>query len=152
MVNEQATKFVQVIPPVAIKDNTAWVSGIIDTIGWAYCTIIVNLGATDIAVALLKVQEALTSGGSYSDVDGLVFGTSNNISGSASTLPSATDDDTLFAFDIDLKDRLRFLDLQATAGNGAAGSFMSAIAILSRGKQAPITAAQRGASQILRVE
>ena len=99
----------------------------------------------------MKVQEATSSGGSFSDISGLVFGTDNNIGGSASTLPASDDDNKLFIFDIDLKARKRYLDLIATNGNGSVGGFMSAIAILSRGKQAPITAADRGCSQILRV-
>ena len=152
MIAEQATKFLIITSPQAIKDDGAWVTTIIDTKSWQYLTIVVTIGFTDIAVAVLKVQEATSSGGSYADVDGLVFGTSNGISGSASTLPSSDDDDSLFVFEMSLQARKRFIDLQATAGNGCTGSFMSAIAILSRGKQAPITAAQRGASQILRVE
>ena len=150
MIAEQATKVLQVIAPVAIKDDTAWVSTEIDTKGWEYCTVICNIGATDIAHAVLKMQESDTSGSGFADVTGLVFGTSNNISGSSSTLPSATDDDKIFIFDIDCKNRKRYLDLVATAGNGAVGTFMSAIAILSRGKAAPVTAGDRGASQILR--
>ena len=152
MVNEQATKVLQVIAPVAIKDNVAWVSTEIDTNDWEYCTIICNLGVTDIAVAVLKVQESDTSGSGFADVVGLVFGTSNQISGSVSVLPSATDDGKIFAFDIDLKARERYLDLSATAGDGALGTFLSAVAILSRGKALPVTAAERGCSQILRVE
>ena len=69
-----------------------------------------------------------------------------------STLPSATDDKKLFGFEVDLKARKRFLDLVATAGDGAAGSFASAWCELSRAKNAPLNAAERGNSQILRVE
>jgi len=84
-------------------------------------------------------------------VTGLVFGTSTNTDGSTSTLPSATDDNKFFCFDIDLKARERFLEIVATAGNGAAGTFLTAWAVLSRGGEAPMTATQRGCSQILRV-
>lgn len=151
MIAEQATKVLQVIAPVSIKDDTAWVSDEIDTAGWEYCTIICNLGVTDIAVALLKVQESDVTGTGFADVTGLVFGTSTGIDGSVSALPSAADDGKIFIFDIDCRSRERYLDLVATAGDGALGTFLSAIAILSRGKQAPVTAADRGASQILRV-
>ena len=152
MVNLQAVKFQIVISPRAILDDGSWTTVEIDSEGFEYLTIICNLGANDIAVAVLKVQEATTTGGSFSDIDGAVFGTDTNIGGSTSTLPSDSDDNQLFIFEIDLKARKRFIDLIATNGNGSVGGFMSAIAILSRGKQLPITAADRGASQILRVE
>lgn len=152
MIALQNTKFVNLIPPVAIKDNASWTCTEVDTLGYDYATFVVNLGATDIAVATLKVQESNTSGSGFADVTGLVFGTSNNIAGSASTLPAATDDDKIFVFEIDLrKGRKRYLDLVATAGNGTAGTYASGIAILSRGENCPVTAADRGASQILRV-
>lgn len=151
MIDSQCNKFLQVIAPVAIKDDASWTTNEIDTKGWDYCTIVFSLGATDIAMAALKVQESDTSGSGFADVTGLVYGTSNNTGGSASTLPSATDDNKLFLFQVDLRGRKRYLDLVATAGNGTAGSYGSAIAILSRGELGPETAAEQGASQILRV-
>lgn len=151
MIAEQATKYQIVISPVAIKDDGSWTTVEIDTQGFEYLTVICNLGANDIAVAVLKLQEATSSGGSFSDVSGAVFGTSDNTGGSTSTLPSSDDDNKLFVFEMDLRARERYIDLIATNGNGSVGGFMSAISILSRGKQAPITAADRGASQILRV-
>ena len=147
----QNTKLVSITPPAAIVDNASYTTASIDTQGWDYMQVVVYLGATDIAMTALKLQESDTDGGSYADVTGLVFGTSSNIAGSTSTLPSATDDNKFFVFDVDLRGRKRYFDLVATAGDGTAGTFLTAFAILSRGKDQPVTAAERGASQILRV-
>ncbi len=147
----QNTKIIQVIAPVAIVDDASWITAEVDTKGWEYATYIFNYGASDIAVAVMKMQESSASGSGMTDVTGLVFGTSNNISGSTSTLPSATDDDSLFVMEFDLRPRKRYLDPVVTAGNGSVGSFMSAVCILSRGHDHPVTAAERGASQVLRL-
>jgi hypothetical protein len=150
MIAAQHTKLVSITPPGAIVDNASLTTASVDTNGWDYAKITVYLGATDIAMTALKVQES-DDDSSYADVTGLVFGTSNNIAGSASTLPSATDDNKFFVFDIDLRGRKRYLDLVATCGDGAAGTYITAWAELSRGKDGPTTAAERGASQVLRV-
>lgn len=146
----QATKLAIVISPVAIKDNAAWTTNEIDTLGYDFLQIIFFLGATDIAVAELKVQESDTSGSGFADVTGLVCGTSTNADGVTSALPSATDDNKITLFEIDLRGRKRYIDLSATAGNGTAGSYAAAVAILSRAEKAPVTAAERGCDEILR--
>lgn len=146
----QNTKIVSVTPPAAIYDNTSPTTASIDTQGWDYLQVFVYLGATDIAMAALKLQESDTDG-SYADVTGLVYGTSTGINGSASTLPSATDDNKFFLFEVDLRGRKRYFDLVATAGDGTAGTYFAAWAVLSRGKDFPVTAAERGAANILRL-
>lgn len=151
MIQAQRMKVVAVIQPVAIVDNASWTTVEIDTKGWDYCTYVFQLGATDIALAALVVTESDTTGSGHANVTGLIFGTSNNTGGSASTLPSATDDDKLFGFEIDLRGRKRFLDLTATQGDGTVGGFAACVAILTRGKEEPGTAAEAGYSQVLRV-
>lgn len=151
MVTAQNVKVVRVTDPAAIVDNASWTTEEIDTKGFDYAQVYCYVGASDIAHVALKVQESSVSGSGFADVTGLVFGTSTNTDGSTSTLPSATDDNKLFIFDIDLKARERYLDLVATAGNGAAGTYMTAWAVLSRAGETPMTATERGASQILRV-
>ena len=150
MIPTQITKTVSITPPGAIVDDTSYTTAAVDTKGWEYATIYVYLGATDIAMAALKVQES-DDNSAYSDVTGLVYGTSTNSAGSTSTLPSATDDNKFFAFHVDLKGRKRYLDLVATAGNGAAGTYLTAWAVLSRGKEFPNSATERGLSQELMV-
>lgn len=148
----QDVNYVNVIPPVAIKDNTSWTTTQIDTKGYNYCTIVVTLGASDIAMAALKVQESDTDGSNFGDVTGLIYGTSTDaLSGSTSALPTASDDNKIFVFEINLDGRKRYLDLVATAGNGTAGTYAAAIAILSRASNAPRTATERNVTGLLRL-
>src|SRR4051812_48989854 len=110
---------------------------VIDTLGCADVEIICTLGATDIALTALKVQEsdtkssatALTSG---ADITNTVMGTAANDTGVTSTLPSATDDNKLFSFKIDLRGRKRYLLPVVTFGSGSTGGFMSILAVLRR--------------------
>ena len=150
MISAQNTKWVSVTPPAAIVDNASLTTASIDTAGYEYCEIFLYLGAMDIAMTALKVQES-DNDSTYSDVTGLVYGTSNGISGSASSLPSATDDNKCFKFEVDLRGRKRYLDLVATCGDGAAGTYATAFAILSRASDYPVTASERGFGNILRV-
>lgn len=145
-------KFVSITPPAAIVDNAAFATGTLDTLGFAYAEIFVYLGALDIAVAALKVTESDDSGmAGETDITGTVFGTDANDTGSASTLPSATDDNKCYKFEIDLRGRKRYLDLKLTGGDGTAGTFACAFAFLSRGAQVPTTAAEKGIAQLMRV-
>lgn len=145
-------RLVSVTPPAAIVDNAAFTTATVDTLGFRYARFVVYLGALDIAVAALKVQESDDSGMSgAADITGAVFGTSANDTGSTSTLPSATADNGFFTVEIDLRGRKRYLDLNLTGGDGAAGSFAAAWCELYRGEITPTTAAQKGVAQNLRV-
>lgn len=132
-------KIVPITLPGAIVDNAAFTTATIDTIGWAHLTVVVIFGAMDIAMAALKLTESEDSGMSgATDISGTVGGT-------AFTLPSSTSDNTMFAFHVDLKgQRKRYIDLTATGGDGAAGTYMTAFAILSHGSELPNSAAERG--------
>lgn len=152
MHSEQADKFVAITPPGAIVDNASLTTTAIDTLGFSYCRIFAVLGATDIAMTALKVQESDDSGMSgAADVTGLVYGTSTDIAGSTSALPSATDDNKCFVFEIELKGRKRYLDLVATCGDGTAGTYVTAFALLSRASDVGVTKTERGYGNILRV-
>jgi hypothetical protein len=63
------------------------------------------------------------------------------------TLPSATDDNKLYAIHVDLKGRKRFLDLSLTGGNGENGTYAIAWVDLYDGVEYPISAAERGFAQ-----
>lgn len=151
MIAAQQNKFVNLTPPAAIVDNASLTVAELDTLGWDYCEILVIMGATDIAMSALKVTESDTSGSGHADVTGLVFGTSTNTDGDTSALPTATDDNDIFSFQIDLRKRKRYLDMTATVGNGTNGAYVTIIAILSRGREMPSSAAEAGCNQILRV-
>lgn len=147
----QQTKFVSITPPAAISDNATLTTAEIDTLGYDYMTVIVYLGATDIAMAALAVTESDTSGSGHANVTGLVWGTSTNIDGSTSALPAATDDNTFQIAEIDLRGRKRYIDVTATTGNGTNGTYITIMGILYRAKDIPVTATERGANEILRV-
>lgn len=142
----QQCKFVSITPPGAIVDNASYTTAAVDTLGWDKVAIVAYLGATDIAMAALKVQESDDSGMSgAADITGLVWGTSADPdSGSTSTLPTSTDDNKFFVAYISMQGRKRYLDLVATAGDGSAGTYMTAFAVLSNGEQIPNSATERG--------
>lgn len=133
--------------PQAIKDNAAWTSTVFDTQGVTSITVEIIIGATDIAFATLKVQEAdakssataLTSG---TDITGADF----SVSG---TLPSATADDTIVSVTIPITGaRKRYINLSATAGDGAAGTYAAAIGYATM-QEVPGTATQCNLGQQL---
>jgi hypothetical protein len=145
-------KFVQVIAPAAIVDNASWTTNEIDTLGYNYATVIFNLGATDIAMAALKLQESDTTGSGFADITGAdIDAGATDIDGTATALPSATDDNNLVVIQVDLRGRKRFLDLVATAGDGAAGSFASAVCVLSQADVAPESVAGAGCETLVRI-
>lgn len=147
----QNCKLVSVTPPAAIVDNASFTTTEVDTLGFDYAKYVVYIGATDIAFTACAVTESDTSGSGHANVTGLVFGTSSNHVGTTSTLPSATDDNKFFIFDINLLGRKRYLDLTLTIGDGTAGGYAAVWCELSRAEDTPTTAAQRGAAEILRV-
>lgn len=151
MIAAQDTKYVSVTPPAAIIDDASLTTAEIDTLGYDYAKVVVYIGATDIAMTALSVTESDTAGSGHANVTGLVYGTSTDIDGDTSTLPSATDDDGFFVFEIDLRGRKRYLDVTATVGDGTAGAFVAVFAELSRAKESPTSISDRGATGILRV-
>ena len=56
-------RFATAIAPAAIVDNANATSTPIDCAGAAYIEVPVQLGATDIAITALRLQESDTSGG-----------------------------------------------------------------------------------------
>ena len=156
MNQNQNKKLVSVTPPAAIVDNTSFTCNVIDCQGYDYCQVVVHIGATDIAMAALKIQESDTKSNTTTltngaDVTGLVSGTSTNIAGSTSTLPSSTADNSFYVFQIDLRGRKRYLLPVATAGDGSTGTYLTIHAELSKADVVPVTASECGAAEILRV-
>lgn len=140
MNNLQNVKVVNVTPPAAIVDNASFATTTIDTLGFNKVAIYFSLGATDIAMTALKVQESDDSGMSgAADITGAVYGATG-----APALPTATDDNKIFGFFIDLKGRKRYLDVVATAGDGSAGTFGACIAELYNGNVTSDDATERG--------
>jgi len=142
MIQTQEQKVVAITPPAAIVDNTAFATASIDTEGWDYLDVYVLFGAMDIAMAALKLTTSDTDS-NYADLDGADF------SVAPATLPSASDDNHLFHIGVDLRGKKRYFDLSATGGDGTAGTYAVAWAVLSRGHEGPTSAAERGFTQEL---
>lgn len=153
MIYSQNQKIVPVIFSEAITDNATVTVADVDTKGWDYATFYVYWGTTDIAMTALKIQESDddAAADAYADVTGLIYGTSANIAGSTSSLPGATDDDKVYAFDVDLRKTERYLRCVITVGDGTSGGWVHAFCLLSRGTEDPTTAAERGCADILRI-
>lgn len=147
----QQAKYVRAISPTAILDNTSATATIIDARDYDYCTIIVQIGATDIAMTALKVQTASTSGGSYTDLTGATFSGGTSPDGTTLALPSATDDNQTCVFQIDMRGKNPFLQVVATFGDGTTGGFIAAVAILTKAHLSPATSATMADGDICRV-
>ena len=148
-------KLIVMAQPAAVINNQAVSSTPLDCIGFEYAEIIVYLGATDIAMTALKLQQsdALTGGGALSnpsDVTGTVFGTDVDDTGSIAPLPSAASDNKIFKFEVDLRGTKRFLNVACTIGNGAAGAYVTIVAELGRGTKTPLSAAEKGCANVMR--
>jgi hypothetical protein len=140
MNNLQNVKVVNVTPPAAIRDNASFATTTIDTLGFNKVAVYFALGATDIAMTALKIQESDDAGMSgAADITGAVYGATG-----APALPSADDDNKIFGFFIDLKGRKRYLDVVATAGDGSAGTFGACTAHLYNPLTTEDNATQRG--------
>ena len=144
MINSLAQKFVAVTPPAAIVDNAAFTTNTIDTLGFRFVTIIIMLGALDIALAALTVRDSVAS---YMWGGGV--GAGGDFSVAPETLPAATDDNKLYAIHVNLNGRKRYLDLSMTGGDGTTGSYAVAVAVLSRAAEVPSDAIGRGFAQEL---
>lgn len=151
MIEAQRAKYATAIAPAAIIDNTSATVTAIDTAGYAYLEVIVQLGATDIDITELKLTECATSGGSYTDITGATFDGGTNVDGVALALPSATDDNQVHVFQVKLDGRLRYVKPVCTFGNGSLGGFVSATARLSNASFLSLTSTDKAAGGICRV-
>jgi hypothetical protein len=142
----QQCKFQHFIAPGVIKDNAAFTIVSVDTAGWDYLTIVFQIGATDIAMAALMLKEA-DADSAHAEIVATDFSdtTQLDIDGAALGLPAADADNTLRVVHLDLRKRKRYINASVTAGDGSAGTYLSALAILSRGEIGPRTSAGQGA-------
>ena len=143
MIDVQNMKMGLLVPP-QLKDNGAFAGNVyIDTAGWGHLRVLLIVGTTDIAItAASKIEECDTTGGSYTDVSGAAL----------ADAISATEDDKLFAIDIDLtKSHKRYMRINApTAGDGTVGVNFAAIGILSRPDgNGPANAAGMGLTELI---
>lgn len=137
----QETIVKQAIAPQAIKDAAAFVSQVIDKLDFPGCSYLEfqgQIGATDVAMTVLKVMESDTK------TDAVTLGGTPALVKDSTTKPTDADGGKTFAFGIDLrKSRQRYLQLQATAGNGSTGTYLSAKVVGYRPANASSRAADR---------
>lgn len=151
MKRAQMAKYVVAIAPAAILDNTSATATAIDCAGYSYLEIPIQLGATDIAVTALKLQECATSGGSYTDITGASFSGGTNVDGVTLALPAATDDNQPHVFQVNLVGRLRYIKVVCTFGDGSVGGFVAATARLSLANVLPSVSTDKASGGICRV-
>ena len=144
-------KYVEITNPGALLDNASATTAEVDTLGYDYAVVVVQLGATDGGLTALQITESDATGSGHVAVTGLVYGTSTNSAGTTSTLPGEASDNQSRAFFIDLRARKRFIDLDITAPNTTSGAYVTAFAVLFKPGIAPNTAAEWGFDEVLRV-
>jgi hypothetical protein len=145
---QQAKKGIAVLPQTL--DNATATSYVIDTAGVDFVNIDVVIGTTDIALTALKVLEsdAITNSTTLNggaDITGLVYGANG------STLPSATDDNKIFSFEINTQGRKRYLQLVAVAGNGTTGVAIAAQYNAGKVANSDLSTSAKGVAAVLNV-
>lgn len=131
-------KFVPITPPGAIVDNAAFTTAAVDTKGFRHLTIVAIFGALDIAPASASIR--------HSDASDMSSPATLATGGTDFALATATDSDNLcHVFDVDLLGKKRYIDFEITGGDGAAGTYLSILAILSRPEESPNSASEHGA-------
>ena len=134
MIHPQHYKFQQMIRPVDTGAGTA-TDVEVDTKGYDYLTVIVQLGNVAANMSYLKLQESDSSGSGEAD-----------FTGSAWTNPTSSDDNKLYVAFVDLRKRKRYISIVAT---GTGVTLISACGILSRAEVTPTSATERGAAEQL---
>jgi hypothetical protein len=151
MIEAQNARYAVAIAPAAILDDATATATPVDGKDASYLEIPVQLGATDIAVTALKLQESDTVDGVYTDIPGATFDGGANADGVPLALPSADDDNKPYVFQVNLVGRKRFVKVVCTFGNGVAGGFVAATARLSRQGPPLRLSTERAAGGICRV-
>lgn len=137
MKSAAAVKYVGITPPAAKVDNAAFTTAAVDTAGWDHLTILCYYGDIDVNVASASIR--------MSDASNMGSPTTLKTGGTDFALATAANSDNkLHAFDIDLRGKQRYIDFEITGGDGTTGTYLTIVAILSRGREFPDTAADRG--------
>lgn len=148
--NPAEANYQQVLPPASVTGNAA--PNVIDTAGYAYLELLVELGAgpATTAMTMLKLQESDVEGSSTTltngtDVPGAIAGTSLTVTAPTSLYPETpanpattlpANNNVLILFNVELKGRKRYL-LPIISTGASQPTLMSAVARLSRAETAP---------------
>jgi len=145
MIDIQNTKTAILLPP-QLKDDGDFAGNVyVDTRGFNHARFLFIVGTVDEAIGSTaegtapKIEECDTTDGTYTDVTGAAL----------ADAIGATEDDSLFAIDVDLtKSHKRYMEVNAPhAGNGTTGCNLAIIAILSRPEIGPVNAADQGLTE-----
>ena len=140
MIYEDSIKQIVLVEPQARINNSAVTVASVDRSGFDYAVIQAYVGANDIGFTTFKLQEA-DDNATWSDVPYADYSI-------AAALPGNTPD-VVYAWEVDLKGRKRYLRPDITVGTGTSGLFLTVVATLGRAKQAPATAAAKGYQGVL---
>lgn len=127
MINLQNTKVVQLVTSAKITDG-ATASGYMDTLGFRYATVVVNLSAeegTDAASSTVSIQQGDTT-------------SSYVTTGLQANQTDTNDAARNHVFQVDLKGKKRYIKLAVTAGTSTGSDLIvGAVAVLSKAEQTP---------------
>ena len=145
MIEITQTKKVQSVWPQARLNNAAVACASVDRRGFDYAVVRVAIGATDVGLTTLKLQES-DDNATFTDVAGADY------SVAPLALPTNSATNTLWEWQVDLRgSRKRYLRPAITIGNGALGAFVAAEAELFRAEQAPFNATSEGLAGVAAV-
>ena len=138
MIDIQNAKYVIALPPQSIN-GTDTDGSEIDTLGFSYLTVVFLYGASTAAMDALSLRSSDTSGGTFDE-----------LAASVMTDPSATDDNKVWVWNVNLGGgKNRFWKIRVDPG--AAATLVGAVAILTRGSQSPNTDTERGVAQSITI-
>jgi len=141
MISAQHCKYASITAPVAVDGTMT--TAFVDTAGYSYATVILHQGVCAADITTLTLGDCDTSGGSYDTF--VTYGTTADIEGATTIKPQEdTEEGKMFVLQVDLRGRKRYLDLSVVNDGTDPGNVASAICILSRPEQKPVTVADHG--------
>jgi len=150
MIPEIQNSYTRILTPPQLKDDGDFAGATyLDTcqngVRWNHLRVLFIVGTVDAAIGSTAettaplVEECDTTDGTYTDVT----------SAALADAIGATEDDSVFAIDIDLRQaHKRYMQVQAPhAGDGTTGCNLAIIGILTKGESAPVSATQAGLAE-----
>lgn len=151
MIPIQSTKTVLMTPPQLKDDGDLASNTYVDTLGYAHLRVIIATGTMDEALGstaegtAVYLEECDTTDGSYDSL-------SSTPGALLADAIAATEDDSIFIIDLDLRGRKRYIEVNAPhAGNGTTGVNACIIGILSKAQIHPDSATEAGAAEWIKV-
>jgi hypothetical protein len=139
VVEDVGSKVVVMVAPSTATGQTAETAlGILDCIGWEHAKLVYlpALGTTTGPCATVLSLGEGTGSTAFTAIVPLVGGTATSASVGFVCGNLSTAENVCVVWDLDLRERERYLELAITPGEEAA---FAAIAILSRGREEPVT-------------